>query len=190
MCSPPSFVLSSPDVVSGPDRADLAPDTSPTLASGAEPWIGGRSLPGPAPSTGAGFALTSSLRLCWQPTRRRPAFVPRTTGKRQETTRTAGVKNRQVRQRIRLASLVARSGSRTLSRWRHGFKSRWYYNPGLRRSRDPESGEERLYASGLPQKYEALPFDGVMDVAFIGSTAYPRQRRRSRSDGPGGPARL
>ena len=37
---------------------------------------------------------------------------------------------------------------------------------------DPESGEETLYASGLPQKFEALPFGGVMDVAFIGSTAY------------------
>ena len=37
---------------------------------------------------------------------------------------------------------------------------------------DPETGEQTLYASGLPQKFEALPFGGVMDVAFIGSTAY------------------
>jgi hypothetical protein len=37
---------------------------------------------------------------------------------------------------------------------------------------DPESGETTLYASGLPQKFEALPFGGVMDLAFIGSTAY------------------
>ena len=37
---------------------------------------------------------------------------------------------------------------------------------------DPTSGEQTLYASGLPQKFEALPFGGVMDVAFIGSTAY------------------
>jgi hypothetical protein len=37
---------------------------------------------------------------------------------------------------------------------------------------DPESGEQTLYASGLPRRYEVLPFGGVMDVAFIGSTAY------------------
>ncbi len=37
---------------------------------------------------------------------------------------------------------------------------------------DPKSGATTLYASGLPQKFEALPFGGVMDVAFIGSTAY------------------
>jgi hypothetical protein len=50
----PILVLNSPDVVSGPDRADLAPDPSPTVASAAEPRIGGRSLPGPAPLPGAG----------------------------------------------------------------------------------------------------------------------------------------
>jgi hypothetical protein len=37
---------------------------------------------------------------------------------------------------------------------------------------DPESGQETLYASGLPQRFAGLPFGGVMDVAFIGSTAY------------------
>lgn len=37
---------------------------------------------------------------------------------------------------------------------------------------DPESGEKLLYASGLPQRFSQLPFGGVMDVAFIGSTAY------------------
>ena len=37
---------------------------------------------------------------------------------------------------------------------------------------DPESGEKTLYASGLPQRFSQLPFGGVMDVAFIGSTAY------------------
>ena len=31
---------------------------------------------------------------------------------------------------------------------------------------DPKSGEETLAASGLPQKFEALPFGGVMDVAL------------------------
>jgi hypothetical protein len=37
---------------------------------------------------------------------------------------------------------------------------------------DPQSGETTLYASGLPQRFAELPFGGVMDVAFIGSTAY------------------
>ncbi len=37
---------------------------------------------------------------------------------------------------------------------------------------DPESGAKTLYASGLPQRFSQLPFGGVMDVAFVGSTAY------------------
>ena len=37
---------------------------------------------------------------------------------------------------------------------------------------DPESGEKAVYASGLPRRFGELPFGGVMDVAFIGSTAY------------------
>ncbi len=37
---------------------------------------------------------------------------------------------------------------------------------------DPASGEKTLYASGLPRRFSQLPFGGVMDVAFIGSTAY------------------
>lgn len=37
---------------------------------------------------------------------------------------------------------------------------------------DPESGGKTLYASGLPRRFSQLPFGGVMDVAFIGSTAY------------------
>jgi hypothetical protein len=37
---------------------------------------------------------------------------------------------------------------------------------------DPASGEKSLYASGLPRKFSQLPFGGVMDVAFVGSTAY------------------
>ena len=37
---------------------------------------------------------------------------------------------------------------------------------------DPRSGEKTLYASGLPRRFSALPFGGVMDVAFYGSTAY------------------
>src|SRR5207342_243259 len=37
---------------------------------------------------------------------------------------------------------------------------------------DPKSGTKTLYASGLPQRFAPLPFGGVMDVAFYGSTAY------------------
>ena len=37
---------------------------------------------------------------------------------------------------------------------------------------DPDSGAMTLYASGLPRRFSQLPFGGVMDVAFIGSTAY------------------
>ena len=37
---------------------------------------------------------------------------------------------------------------------------------------DPKSGANTLYASGLPQRFAPLPFGGVMDVAFYGSTAY------------------
>ena len=37
---------------------------------------------------------------------------------------------------------------------------------------DPQSGAKSLYASGLPQRFAPLPFGGVMDVAFYGSTAY------------------
>ena len=37
---------------------------------------------------------------------------------------------------------------------------------------DPETGAKTLFASGLPRRFSQLPFGGVMDVAFIGSTAY------------------
>jgi len=37
---------------------------------------------------------------------------------------------------------------------------------------DPQSGAKTLYASGLPTRFAGLPFGGVMDVAFVGSTAY------------------
>jgi hypothetical protein len=37
---------------------------------------------------------------------------------------------------------------------------------------DPRSGDTTLFAQGLPQRFPGLPFGGVMDVAFYGSTAY------------------
>jgi len=37
---------------------------------------------------------------------------------------------------------------------------------------DPKSGDQTLYASGLPRRFAELPFGGVMDVGFYGSTAY------------------
>ena len=57
----------------------------------------------------------------------RPAFVPRTTGRRQETTGTAGASNPQVRNQIRPSPQVANPAPRTRSRWRHGFEPRWDY---------------------------------------------------------------
>jgi hypothetical protein len=61
--------------------------------------------------------------------RARPAFVPRTTGRRQEKSG-AGASNPQVRSRARALPQVAKSAPRTVSRWRHGFKSRWDYQHG------------------------------------------------------------
>lgn len=37
---------------------------------------------------------------------------------------------------------------------------------------DPRSGNQTLFASGLPRRFAELPFGGVMDIAFYGSTAY------------------
>ena len=37
---------------------------------------------------------------------------------------------------------------------------------------DPKNGDRSLFASGLPRRFAGLPFGGVMDVAFYGSTAY------------------
>jgi hypothetical protein len=42
-------------------------------------------------------------------------------------TRRVGASNPQVRNRIRASLQVVKSAPRTLSRWRHGFKSRWDY---------------------------------------------------------------
>ena len=68
-----------------------------------------------------------SLSVYREPCRIRPAFVPRTTWRRQETARRAGASNPQVRNQIRVSSLVAKSAAKTLSRWRHGFEPRWDY---------------------------------------------------------------
>jgi len=62
---------------------------------------------------------------CAMPGPVRPAFFRRTNGKRQEMTGTAGASNPQIRNRA--SPQVAKSAPRTLSRWRHGFKSRWDY---------------------------------------------------------------
>jgi hypothetical protein len=37
---------------------------------------------------------------------------------------------------------------------------------------DPASGNQTLFASGLPRRFAELPFGGVMDIAFYGKTAY------------------
>jgi hypothetical protein len=78
----------------------------------------------------------------------RPAFVPRATGRRQESSRTAGATHPQVRARIGASPQVPNLGSRTRSRWRHGFKSRWDYArqrpcPGLTRASGARLGPPR-----------------------------------------------
>jgi hypothetical protein len=88
----------------------------------------------------------------------RPAFVPRTTGRRQETTRMAGASNPQVRNQIRASPQVANPAPRTLSRWRHRFESRWDYSAagveapsasavGLR-SGSPDQAKRRHFQPG------------------------------------------
>jgi hypothetical protein len=113
---------------SGPDRAklDSGYESNAGVSRGAldrwevPPWAGpfhrGRVRPHVQP--------TSSLAT---PTLRRPAFVPRTTGRRQEMTGKAGASNPLVRNPIRPTPQVARSAPTTLSRWRHGFEPRWDY---------------------------------------------------------------
>jgi hypothetical protein len=78
----------------------------------------------------------------------RPASVPRTTGRRQEMTGTAGASNPQVRKQIRPSLQVARSAPRTLSRWRRGFEPRWDYAgqrlcPGIPRASGPALAPRR-----------------------------------------------
>ena len=64
-------------------------------------------------------------------------------------TGTAGASNPQVRNQIRLSPQVAKSAPRTLSRWRHGFKSRWDYQQ-TRRS-------EPLSGAGEPSRSILVP---------------------------------
>jgi hypothetical protein len=127
VCSPHASCRALWDVVSAHTDQTWFRIASPTLASAAEPWIGGgpRGRPHPpGPGSPPGF----SLRLRPQPAHGgRPAFVPRTTERRQEMTGTARASNPHVRRRIWVSSLVATSASRTLSRWRHGFEPRWDY---------------------------------------------------------------
>ncbi len=78
----------------------------------------------------------------------RPAFVPRTTGRRQEMAGTAGASNPHVTSRIPTSSQVEKPTTRTLSRWRHGFKSRWDYagqrtRPGATRASGPALAPRR-----------------------------------------------
>ena len=91
----------------------------------------------------------------------RPAFVPRTNGRRREKMGTAGASNPQVRERIRASPQVAKSASRTLSRWRHGFEPRWDYKrkaPGQGTS--PESiaslnrDSNAEYPANIPRRIE------------------------------------
>jgi hypothetical protein len=99
----------------------------------------------------------------------RPAFVPRTTRRRQENYGTAGASNPHVRNRIRALPQVAKSAPRTLSRWRHGFKSRWDY--------ERESAGQRPCSA--VNRVKAIPL-AVPDPANIrtrSTSAGPRLRR-------------
>jgi hypothetical protein len=115
------------DIRDGLDGHERGPEFTATIAE-----LGGevrrRSVTG---VTRPCSALTSSevtLAHCSQSAALdRPAFVPRTTGRRQEMTRKAGASDPQVRNQIRPSLRVARSAPRTLSRWRHGFEPRWDY---------------------------------------------------------------
>jgi len=78
----------------------------------------------------------------------RPAFVPRTIGTRQATMGTIEQRIRRSEARVRSSSQVVKSALRTLSRWRHGFKSRWDYAgqrpfPGVTRASGPALAPRR-----------------------------------------------
>ena len=128
MCSPPCVVSSSLGCRVSSHRRNLVPNRKPNacVSRGALDRWSPRDRPyPPGPGSPSGF----SLRLRPQPAHGgRPAFVPRTTGRRQEMTGTAGASNPHVRNQIRASPQVVRSIPRTLSRWRHGFEPRWDYN--------------------------------------------------------------
>ena len=100
--------------IGGPARPPTQPITWTTASS--------PQTDGPGAAISRSRATTHEPALASNPALDRPAFVPRTTGRRREMTRTAGASNPQVRNQVRSSPQVARPGSRTLSRWRHVSK--------------------------------------------------------------------
>jgi hypothetical protein len=95
----------------------------------------------------------------------RPAFVPRTTGRRQEMTGTAGASNAQVRNQIGPSPQVARSAPKTLPRWRHGFEPSWDYE-------QPAGQKRRCPKPATRQRGRQRPIDGSGSIiAFVPRTA-------------------
>jgi hypothetical protein len=97
-------------------------------AGDVHPWIRyvQAMKPSSAPRAGhkASPPMAPIVRDAWPV---RPAFVPRTTGRRQEAMSAAEQQDAQVIGRIGASLQVPEVTPKTLSRWRHGFKSRWDY---------------------------------------------------------------
>jgi hypothetical protein len=148
-----------------PFRAALSPDSSR-----------GRHLLPQTERSGAAISLSRwddhDQRLHQIAALDRPAFVPRTTGRRQEVRRKAGASNPHVRDRIRPSLQVARSAPRTLSRWRHGFEPRWDYAgqtpcPVVARLRGPALAPRRTRNRQGTECCRCTPTEPVDRVGFL-----------------------
>ena len=114
----------------------------------------------------------------------RPAFVPRTTGRRHEMARTAGASNPHVTSWTPTSLQVEKPTTGTLSRWRHGFESRWGYlgerivgasSPPWSTCRHGLSGHTKAQVN---RAEEAAP--PVTRAAFVPQTTSPRHGAVSR----------
>jgi hypothetical protein len=83
----------------------------------------------------------------------------------------AGASNSQVSSQIRLSVQVAKSGPRTLSKWRHGFKSLWDYQ----RERVANGPPRRSF---YPMNYPTVCSKGD-SVSLLQESKTPRQGRGS-----------
>jgi hypothetical protein len=108
----------------------------------------------------------------------RPAFVPRTTGRRQGTTGMARAPNPQVRNQIRASLQLMRSTPRTLSRWRHGFEPRWDYK-GKVAGQGTSHGSTAWLNRGSNAGYPANIPHRIERSEFATGRAHPPIRYRS-----------
>ena len=147
---------------------------------------------GPGAAISRSRATTHEPALASNPPLDRPAFVPRTTGRRREMTRTAGASNPQVRNQIRPSPQVAKPVPRTLSRWRHGFEPRWDYERESAGQRHCSAGQSREGDSAGGARSRNIPheidFSGPRSpsrLPFVGrplcgpARAWSMARRRS-----------